>query len=902
MASPLDPDSDGDELVDGQEVTIGTSPAKKDSDGDGLPDGWEVQHCLDPLSINGEDGDAGDPDGDGVDNLNEYNMRTNPSAADSDNDGLSDGEEAVCVSFATPLPWLEFTTIANLTGAIADSYGCITIDLPSPVAIQQEIVTNITIDVDGVVFVNKSGYVNPEWTGRPYDFDDEVADPNCLTVAPYWDSFFLSDEVAPSSVKLGTATVGVDGYYVLECKHLYNAINSYETNAISFQMAFPTGHVDRIYVRYADVVGDEMDGRYALIGCQSFDARETVTYCSFEQGKVNDGMGLCFVVGCGSDPTKTDTDGDGIADNVEVDTYGSDPRSADTDGDGFSDSDEIALGTSIRNPDSDGDGLLDGWEVANAFNPLSQPGQGDADGDADEDGLANIDEQLQGSNPRNADTDDDGLPDQMEIVRGTNISLGDTDHDGLLDGLEVSFGTNPLQPDTDSDGMNDGWEYQHRAAGFDPRVDNARDRNPDNDIDADPDGDKLTNGQECEWGTNPVNADTDGDGIKDGAEVGQNSDPADANDEGKPKTRIPITFRFGDPSDSHSEKYRLEVTPVSGHGEAPASFSWLNENYGESETKRAMLKPGWKYEVRLYHAGTDPDYDGSPRPDYDYELSCDRSTAIESVIVVDDDGLFDGYRFPKRTVKEYFGDELRALREQVTPLEIVWWWFVRVCMIAALIYRIKKAQEGESSTPVMLLSVNLAIAFLVPLVRLICFPKLFFGKMNYRVQSFIMLFTFAGSFLGQGVGLQHSMDDYDKLLHLVSGGVVVFVGWALIESTRRASEIPRGLKTVASFGFSCVVMVVWEIFEFFSDFYMEGSINQNWHWEPGENMFFYRLFGKGVGQTGMLVVLDTDIDIFLAFVGCIVCSLLLYGGLVLRDRSRGKALPDGEKKKEARGA
>lgn len=251
-----------------------------------------------------------------------------------------------------------------------------------------------------------------------------------------------------------------------------------------------------------------------------------------------------------------------------------------------------------------------------------------------------------------------------------------------------------------------------------------------------------------------------------------------------------------------------------------------------------------------------------------------------------DNGLFYGYKFPKWTVKEYFRYEITSIKEQVLPVEIIWWWFVRLCMVAALIYRIKKAQEGESSTPVMLLSVNLAVAFVVPLARLLCFPKLFFGKMNYRVQSFILLFVFSGSFLGQGVGLQHSMDDYDKILHLVSGGVVVFIGWCLIETTRRANEIPRCLKTFASFGFSCVVMVVWEIFEFFSDFYMEGSINQNWHWEPEDNMFFYRLFGKGVGGPGQIVVLDTDVDIFLAFVGCVACTALLYVGLVVNDRRK----------------
>lgn len=254
----------------------------------------------------------------------------------------------------------------------------------------------------------------------------------------------------------------------------------------------------------------------------------------------------------------------------------------------------------------------------------------------------------------------------------------------------------------------------------------------------------------------------------------------------------------------------------------------------------------------------------------------------------EDNGLFYGYHFPKWTVKDYFKYEIHSIREQVSPLEILWWWFVRVCMVAALIYRIKKAQEGDSSTPVMLLSVNLAVTFVVPIARLICFPKLFFGKMNYRVQSFILIFTFFGSFLGQGVGLQHSMNDYDKILHLVSGGIVVFIGWGLIESTRRSSEIPRGLKTLASMGFSCVVMVVWEIFEFFSDFYLEHSINQNWHWEPEEDMIFYRLFGKGIGQPGQIVVLDTNMDVFYALCGCILCTALLYIFLTVKEKNKQK--------------
>ena len=201
--------------------------------------------------------------------------------------------------------------------------------------------------------------------------------------------------------------------------------------------------------------------------------------------------------------------------------------------------------------------------------------------------------------------------------------------------------------------MNDGWERMHDGTAvvsssvsgmqgtvvpFDPLVNNDEDSNPYNDASADPDGDSLTNAEECDIGLNPCNDDSDGDGVKDAAEIAQGSDPADPTDEGRPGSRVAVSFLFGDPSGSHSEKYRLEITPVSGQGECPASFSWLNANYDECETKTAYLKPGWRYEVTLSHAGTDPEYNGSPRPDYDYELR-QVGPLPGNVIITDPDSL-----------------------------------------------------------------------------------------------------------------------------------------------------------------------------------------------------------------------------------------------------------------------
>ena len=65
-------DQDADRLPYGIEFLINTQPQDWDSDNDGLPDGWEWQFGLDPLSSSGDNGSTGDPDFDGLTNLNEY--------------------------------------------------------------------------------------------------------------------------------------------------------------------------------------------------------------------------------------------------------------------------------------------------------------------------------------------------------------------------------------------------------------------------------------------------------------------------------------------------------------------------------------------------------------------------------------------------------------------------------------------------------------------------------------------------------------------------------------------------------------------------------------------------------------------------------------------------------------
>ena len=80
--------------------------------------------------------------------------------------------------------------------------------------------------------------------------------------------------------------------------------------------------------------------------------------------------------------TVTDTDGDGISDYDEINTYHTDPQRADTDNDGVTDGDELAFWGSNWNRDDDNDGIInlldndsdnDGYSDGSEINSGSDP-------------------------------------------------------------------------------------------------------------------------------------------------------------------------------------------------------------------------------------------------------------------------------------------------------------------------------------------------------------------------------------------------------------------------------------------------------------------------------------------------------------------------------------------------
>ena len=486
--------------------------SQRDSDGDGASDAIERSLGLDPLDP--------DMDGDGVPDGRELAAGSSPLLPDSDEDGLPDNVELSWGLADTNglARWIDTASATNRIVLFTEADDeAVHLPVPVPFSLFGLAMTNLTVNANGLV--GWSAGVPPFASGHHSNSDADgipvSADPSA-TVAAFWDDLRAT---TPLSSCVSLATVERDG--AATCVVEFSRTGFYYGAAddrVSFQVQFSSAETDTVHVVFAETSGLG-SGASATLGMRT-SRGENVGYSRDEAGAVFPGLALTYHFGLGSDPSKNDTDADGLTDAQECD-LGTNPRSSDSDGDGLADALELTLGTSPVFPDTDGDGLSDKTELDHGLDPLNAT---DALTDFDGDGLTLRDEVLtHGTDPACSDTDADGLSDGGEIALGTDPFWWDTDGDGLADGLEVRIGTDPLARDTDGDGLSDKWEHDH--APFDPL--------DQSDGLADTDGDGLSNRDEilCR-GSDWRKADTDGDGISDGAEWNGNTDPAKADTDG----------------------------------------------------------------------------------------------------------------------------------------------------------------------------------------------------------------------------------------------------------------------------------------------------------------------------------------------------------------------------------
>ncbi len=533
-ADPDVPDSDNDGVLDGIEVNVaGTSPIDGDHDNDGIPDGDEDANGNGTLEPGETSPASFDTDGDGVGDAVELGLTapmspdtdpalfvpdqdggattTSPSDADSDDDGIPDGDE--------DLDGDGVVDPGETDPQASDSDGDGVQD-----GTELGIVTPALPGTDPNVFQPD---LDPSTTTDPLDDDsdddgiadgDEDADSDGLADQGETDAsaFDTDNDGLSDGVELGLSTPQAadtaPGVFVPDGDNGISTTSPFDDDSDDDGLLDGTEDANKNGV----VDADETDPR-------SNDTDQDGLQDGTEQGlstPQGTGTNLTVFVPDGdagqttSNPLLQDTDGGGADDGVEDWNFdgvrdesegnlrdpSDDPQFEDNDQDGLSNIQEMALGTEADDPDTDDDGLLDGIEVdVTGTNPL--------DDDEDDDGLLDGSEDINGdgivdegeTDPNESDTDGDGIPD------GVELGLTDPQGDDTAPSFEADADggittTDPLDDDTDDDGLPDGAEDADRDGSVD------------------------------ESETDPSKADTDGDGLQDGQERGLDMPQAEGTD------------------------------------------------------------------------------------------------------------------------------------------------------------------------------------------------------------------------------------------------------------------------------------------------------------------------------------------------------------------------------------
>lgn len=453
-----------------------------DADGDGMPEWFEATFGLSDADPSDADLDL---DEDGLTNIEEYQLGTNPLAPDTDNDGLSDGEEI------TTSP-----TVADSDGdglrdgeetssdpALADTDGD---GFPDNIEIERgtdpRSAASVPFDFPGAVgfqFISEGLSKAVLKEGEPAGL---IRLPfwNASAPQPKWSHASFSGSVADLKNHRGqTTTVSVEwsARDSTEGNHhgpsdetlLSGMISTGTENGQPFPATVTVSGIPYpgydliVYVGHmyptADTRGylqlgaDAGTRRYFAAGsnppfsgwveAKATAAATSLPAANYVRYRNLSGASQTFVLhGLTSErisihgfqivDSATDSDGDGMKDVVEWE-HGLDPRvadaDADADGDGLTNQQEIAMGTNPHLADTDHDGLKDGEEAAHQADPLV------------------------------ADTDGDGLLDGDEVNASPFPSLAyraDSDLDGVSDFIERRAGTDPMNADSMPPGVP-GW-------------------------------------------------------------------------------------------------------------------------------------------------------------------------------------------------------------------------------------------------------------------------------------------------------------------------------------------------------------------------------------------------------------------------------------------------------------
>jgi Mg-chelatase subunit ChlD len=421
---PLDPDNDGMDIY--YEFRIGTNPRDVDSNNNGISDGEE------------------DLDGDGVLNKEEQQFGSDPRYPDTDDDGISDGEEVAAGTDPTN-PSDPLVARAMAFDGTSDTY----LELPDEARF---VMTNWTLEAwvyptngwggDGMIVSREviqgeeAYFLGINANMEPIaGFGNTIHTGTCSLVQGEWTHVAATYDITQRRL-----TMYVNG---IERGRLNGGEQSKLSGGGPVRMRVGErfgGMLDEVRIWDAERTQSSIDinREFLLHGSQS----NLVAYYRFDDGTsyTTNGKGTSGVSGWNRGQVQD-----------FVSAYNSDwldkwIHCATLRGNAHFTTNAVDDGQSPVQADSDGDGMPDWWEIQHGLDPYSAF---DATEDPDGDGLNNLNEYKTRLDPWESDTNSNGIPDGSE----------DSDGDGISNEREVSiYKSDPGNPDSDDDGFSDGDE------------------------------------------------------------------------------------------------------------------------------------------------------------------------------------------------------------------------------------------------------------------------------------------------------------------------------------------------------------------------------------------------------------------------------------------------------------
>ncbi|MGN0463887.1 MAG: hypothetical protein ACI4GA_04230 [Acutalibacteraceae bacterium] len=247
----------------------------------------------------------------------------------------------------------------------------------------------------------------------------------------------------------------------------------------------------------------------------------------------------------------------------------------------------------------------------------------------------------------------------------------------------------------------------------------------------------------------------------------------------------------------------------------------------------------------------------------------------------------------KNKIKQNFRSQFERFKNEIRLSEYIFWWICRLLMLGACVY-------AHKHLPIYLfwaVAGNTLATFAIPFFSGLFPQSLYFGRLPFRAQTYIDVFVIIGSFLGQCVHIGRYISFNDKWQHFIAGILAVFLGCSLMKAIAPDKELDKKQELCGGVGFSFFLMLVWEIFEFFADYFIKGSTNQDYNPGPiNYNELFFKIFGLGAQNTGQYALYDTFFDILAATAGTVIAAVFfaVYKKVVSRKDEKYSAPKEAE--------